>query len=90
MKLLPPEKFEQLDIPVEEESSSVPVGEVLYISESDRPFVGGNITLSHLRTEDTRFNLFTGNQTFQQRDRSFEVMSWFWFSFLATFLFAWR
>ncbi|KAK7376848.1 hypothetical protein VNO80_02265 [Phaseolus coccineus] len=73
LKLLPPEKFEQLDIPVEEESSSVPVGEVLYISESDRSFVGANVTLSQLRTEDTRFNLFTGNQTFEQRDRSFEV-----------------
>ncbi|KAG4953482.1 hypothetical protein AAZX31_14G075700 [Glycine max] len=73
LKLLPPEKLEQLDIPVEEESSSVPVGEVLYMSESDRSFVGGSVTLSQLRTEDTRFNLFTGNQTFDQRDQSFEV-----------------
>ncbi|KAG4931680.1 hypothetical protein AAZX31_17G234000 [Glycine max] len=72
LKLLPPEKLEQLDIPVEEESSSVPVGEVLYMSESDRSFVGGSVTLSQLRTEDTRFNLFTGNQTFKQRDQSFE------------------
>lgn len=86
MKLLPPENLEQLDIPVEQESSRIPVGEVLYMSESDRSFVGANVTLSQLRTEDTRFNLFTGNQTFEERDRSFEVMRWFLFSFLATFL----
>ncbi|KAG2390423.1 uncharacterized protein HKW66_Vig0221710 [Vigna angularis] len=73
LKLLPPEKLEQLDIPVEQESSRIPVGEVLYMSESDRSFVGANVTLSQLRTEDTRFNLFTGNQTFEERDRSFEV-----------------
>ncbi|XP_027938765.1 uncharacterized protein LOC114193243 [Vigna unguiculata] len=73
LKLLPPEKLEQLDITVEQESSRSPVGEVLYMSESDRSFVGANVTLSQLRTEDTRFNLFTGNQTFEQRDRSFEV-----------------
>ncbi|XP_027331623.1 uncharacterized protein LOC113847005 [Abrus precatorius] len=72
LKLLPPEKLERLDIP-EEEESNFPVGEVLYISESDASFVGGNVTLSQLRTEDTRFNLFTGNQTFEQRDKSFEV-----------------
>ncbi|RDY04717.1 hypothetical protein CR513_11539 [Mucuna pruriens] len=73
LKLLPPEKLEHLDIPMEKESSSVPVGEVLYMSESDTSFVGGDVALSQLRTEDTRFNLFTGNQTFEQRDKSFEV-----------------
>ncbi|TKY57758.1 hypothetical protein E2542_SST14811 [Spatholobus suberectus] len=73
LKLLPPEKLEHLDIPAEEDSSSFPVGEVLYMSESDESFVGGNVTLSQLRTEDTRFNLFTGNQMFEQRDKSFEV-----------------
>ncbi|XP_057427075.1 probable hexosyltransferase MUCI70 [Lotus japonicus] len=72
LKLLPPEKLDQLDIPVEEESR-LPVGKVLYMSESDLSIPGGNATLSQLRAEDTRFNLFTGNQTFEQRDRSFEV-----------------
>ncbi|KAL2341327.1 hypothetical protein Fmac_009267 [Flemingia macrophylla] len=72
LKLLPPEKLEHLDISVVEESSSFPVGEVLYMSENDESFVGGNVTLFQLRTEDTRFNLFTGNQTFEQRDKSFE------------------
>lgn len=74
LKLLPPEKLEQLEIPVEGETS-LPIGKVLYMSERDAPFIGGNTTLSQLRAEDTRFNLFTGNQTFEERDRSFEVIS---------------
>ncbi|KAK7383078.1 hypothetical protein VNO78_28745 [Psophocarpus tetragonolobus] len=73
LKLLPPEKLEHLDIPVEEKSFSFPVGEVLYMSDSNRSIEGGNVTLSQLRTEDMRFNLFTGNQTFEQRDKSFEL-----------------
>ncbi|WJX15820.1 hypothetical protein P8452_05921 [Trifolium repens] len=72
LKLLPPEKLEQLEIPVEEESS-LPIGKVLYMSGNDVSFVGGNATLSQLRAEDTSFNLFTGNQTFEERQRSFEV-----------------
>ncbi|KAI5393037.1 probable hexosyltransferase MUCI70 [Lathyrus oleraceus] len=72
LKLLPSEKLEQLEIPVEEESS-LPIREILYISGNDASFVGGNATLSQLRAEDIRFNLFTGNQTFEERDRSFEV-----------------
>jgi len=74
LKLLPPEKLEQLEIPVEEESS-LPIGKVLYMSATDASLIGGNATLSQLRAEDTRFNLFTGNQTFEERDRSFEVIS---------------
>lgn len=73
LKLLPPEKLEHLDIPMEEESSSFPVGEVLYMSGGEESFVGGNVALSQLRTEGMRFNLFTGNQTFNERDKSFEV-----------------
>lgn len=77
LKLLPPEKLEQLDIPAEEESSSS-IDKVLYItSESDTSVVGGNTALSQLRTEDTRFNLFTGNQTFEEREKSFEVIRLF-------------
>lgn len=72
LKLLPPEKLEQLEIPVEEESS-LPIGKVLYMSATDASLIGGNATLSQLRAEDTSFNLFTGNQTFEERDRSFEV-----------------
>lgn len=58
-----------------EEESSLPIREILYISGNDASFVGGNATLSQLRAEDIRFNLFTGNQTFEERDRSFEVNS---------------
>lgn len=76
MKLLPPEKLEHLDIPMEDESSSFPVGEVLYMSGGEESFVRGNVALSQLRTEGMRFNLFTGNQTFDDRDKSFEVMTW--------------
>lgn len=74
LKLLPPEKLEQLEVPVEEESS-LPIREILYVSGNDLSFEGGNATLSQLRAEDIRFNLFTGNQTFEERDRSFEVNS---------------
>lgn len=74
LKLLPPEKLEQLDIPDVEEQSSFGVREVIYMSGSDASFVGGNATLSQLRAEGSRFNLFTGNQSFEQRDSSFEVM----------------
>jgi len=74
LKLLPPEKLEQLEIPVEEESS-LPIGKVLYMSATDASLIGGNAILSQLRAEDTSFNLFTGNQTFEERDRSFEVIS---------------
>ncbi|XP_016163171.1 uncharacterized protein LOC107605720 [Arachis ipaensis] len=73
LKILPPEKLETLDFPEEKESGG-PIDEVLYMfSESDASFVGGNTTLSQLRTEDIRFNYFTGNQTFEERDRSFEM-----------------
>ncbi|KAJ1393211.1 hypothetical protein SESBI_35175 [Sesbania bispinosa] len=85
LKLLPLEKLEQLDIPVAEESS-FPLGKILYMSESDASSVGGNATLSQLRAEGTRFNLFTGNQTFEERDKSFEVMSYFYCYIYSLFL----
>ncbi|KAI4336922.1 hypothetical protein L6164_015393 [Bauhinia variegata] len=72
LELLPPDELEHLDIPVAEESSS-PVTKVLYISESNTPFLGVNTTFARQHTKDTRFNLFTGNQTLDQRERSFEV-----------------
>ncbi|KAF7817547.1 uncharacterized protein G2W53_031516 [Senna tora] len=72
LKLLPPKELEHLDIPVDKESGG-PVNKVLYISESGTSFVGGNTTLSQQHPQVTRFNLFTGNQTLDQRERSFEV-----------------
>ena len=74
LKLLPLEELEHLDIPEGEESTS-PVKKVLYMSENDTPFLEENTNLSQQRTGGTRFNVFTGNQTRDQREKSFEVIS---------------
>lgn len=74
LKLLPPEELEHLGIPMGEESTS-PVNKVLYLSENDTASLEGNAALSQQRTEGTRFNLFTGNQTHDQRAKSYKVMS---------------
>lgn len=74
LKLLPPEELEHLGLPEGEESTS-PVKKVLYISENDTPFLEENTALSQQRTGATRFIFFTGNQTFDQREKSFKVMS---------------
>ncbi|POO03194.1 hypothetical protein TorRG33x02_012550 [Trema orientale] len=71
LKLLPQEELEHLDIPSSKGSTS-PVSKVLYISENDTPFLGRNIVLSGQSTNATRFNLFTGNQTLDQRENSFK------------------
>ncbi|KAF2324489.1 hypothetical protein GH714_014784 [Hevea brasiliensis] len=70
LKLLPPEELQHLEIPMHDESS--PVKNVVYISEKAQ-HEGGNSTLSQLRSEGTRFNLFSGEQTLDQRERSFKV-----------------
>ncbi|XP_065847525.1 probable hexosyltransferase MUCI70 [Euphorbia lathyris] len=72
LKLLPPEELQTLDIPIHDKFRS-PVKNVVYISEGDIQHGGGNGTLSQLRTEGTRFNLFTGAQTLDQRAKSFKV-----------------
>ncbi|XP_007017434.2 PREDICTED: uncharacterized protein LOC18591320 [Theobroma cacao] len=73
LKLLPAEELEHLDIPVDEESISKPVKRLVYISDHETPFGGGESTLSWQRTNGTRFNLFTGNQTLDEREASFKV-----------------
>ncbi|XP_057989069.1 probable hexosyltransferase MUCI70 isoform X2 [Hevea brasiliensis] len=70
LKLLPPEELQHLEIPMHDESS--PVKNVVYISEKAQ-HEGGNSTLSQLRSEGTRFNLFSGEQTLDERERSFKV-----------------
>ena len=75
LKLLPAEELEHLDIPVDEESSGSPVKRLLYIEDHETPYGGGNSTLSWQRTNGTRFNLFTGNQTLDEREKSFKVLS---------------
>lgn len=75
LKLLPYEELQHLDIPIHDNFSG-PVKNVVYISEKDTRHIGENITLSGQHTEGTRFNLFTGHQTFDQRERSFKVISY--------------
>lgn len=74
LKLLPPEELEHLGLPDGEEFTS-PVKKVLYISENDTPFLEENTTLFQQHTGATRFNLFTGNQTIDQREKSFKVIN---------------
>ncbi|XP_054817286.1 probable hexosyltransferase MUCI70 [Prosopis cineraria] len=72
LKILPPEELEHLDLPMEKDYKD-PVNKVLYISESDTYFVGGNTASTQQNSEVMSFNLFTGNQTLHERERSFEV-----------------
>ncbi|KAJ8750379.1 hypothetical protein K2173_014294 [Erythroxylum novogranatense] len=72
LKLQSPEELEHLDIPTLDEPSS-PVKSVVYISAKDAQGMGGTADLSEKRTEATRFNLFTGFQSLDQRDKSFQV-----------------
>ncbi|XWS44608.1 hypothetical protein CRYUN_Cryun15aG0062200 [Craigia yunnanensis] len=73
LKLLSAEELEHLDIPVDEESSSSPVKRLVYIADHETPYGGANSTPSWQRTNGTRFNLFTGNQTLDEREKSFKV-----------------
>ena len=74
LQLLPPEQLEHLDVRVNGESES-PVKKVVYMSNNSIPYVEANATILRQRSEGTRFNLFTGNQTFDQRQKSFKVMN---------------
>ena len=75
LKLLPLEELEHLDVPLSKEFTTSPVRKVLYMSEDDTPVFGRTIVLSGQNTNATRFNLFTGNQTLDQRENSFKVIS---------------
>lgn len=74
LKLLPPEELEHLDIPMGKESTN-PLERVLYISENDAPIRSGDNISSGQHTDTMRFNLFTGEQTLDQRDNSFKVIN---------------
>jgi len=80
LKLLPLEELEHLDIPLDKELTS-PVTKVVYISDNDKPYVEGNVTHSEHHMEGTRFNLFTGYQTLEEREKSFKVISYILRSF---------
>lgn len=77
LKLLPDEELQQLDIPVKKEFVD-PIKKLIYITESDTP----DGIQSRQRMDTTRFNLFTGNQSFEQREHSFKIVclaSWSFF-----------
>nr|WDD38930.1 putative hexosyltransferase [Fagopyrum tataricum] len=70
LKILNPEELQHLVIP-KGNSQSIPIKKLEYISESNSPYLGENSTSKS--GENGRFNLFTGYQTFSQRDKSFEI-----------------
>ncbi|GAB2219041.1 hypothetical protein Droror1_Dr00006668 [Drosera rotundifolia] len=73
LKLLAPEELEQLDIPPLSEWHNSPVKDVMYMREDGDSHVGGNASFLEERMGAGRFNLFTGYQSPDQRDRSYKV-----------------
>ncbi|KNA11941.1 hypothetical protein SOVF_130480 [Spinacia oleracea] len=73
LPILSAEDLEILDIPVELKGSKGPVKNLIYVSEDNNPYAGENSTFSHHKTNDGRFNLFTGYQSLVQREKSFKV-----------------
>ncbi|CAH9075411.1 unnamed protein product [Cuscuta epithymum] len=69
LKLLSPEKLEQLDFPIEN-SHIEPIKSVVYLSDANK---GGDLALLQQFSNSSRFNLFTGGQSLKQRDESFKV-----------------
>ncbi|CAH8313394.1 unnamed protein product [Eruca vesicaria subsp. sativa] len=61
LKLLPPEELEHLEILYRKDSTS-PVKKLLHLTGTD-------FSSSPVRENGTRFNLFTGNQSFAERER---------------------
>ncbi|KAK9286687.1 hypothetical protein L1049_015089 [Liquidambar formosana] len=72
LKILPLDELQYLDIP-SVGKPSFPVERVVYVSETNRSHNGGNTTLPEELTEATRFNMFTGYQTLQEREQSYKV-----------------
>ncbi|KAK9748352.1 hypothetical protein RND81_02G051800 [Saponaria officinalis] len=72
LKLLPPEELDHLQLPVMNGPKG-PIKDVVYISEDNNPYSGENSTMSEQEKGTGRFNLFTGYQTLQQRERSFKI-----------------
>ncbi|KAL1198746.1 putative hexosyltransferase MUCI70 [Cardamine amara subsp. amara] len=68
LKLLPPEELEHLDI-LEHKDSGSPVKKIVYLTDTDTSMG----ETKALRGNGTRFNLFTGNQTFAERENSFQI-----------------
>ncbi|TYI75567.1 hypothetical protein E1A91_D06G014500v1 [Gossypium mustelinum] len=73
LKILPAEELEHVELPLTEESSSNLVKRLVYLSDQGTPYGAGDSTDSWQRINDTRFNLFTGHQTMDEREKSFKV-----------------
>ncbi|KAI3702480.1 hypothetical protein L6452_28218 [Arctium lappa] len=71
LKLSPPEYIKTLPSPFEKSAS--PVKEIVYITGVNSSFVGEKTTLLQQPFEVSRFNRFTGFQTFYERNESFKV-----------------
>lgn len=56
------------------EGSPVPEIDVNYTTDSDNSLLIDKTSLSRQSMNATRFNLFTGYQTLDQREKSFKVM----------------
>lgn len=74
LKLLPPEELELLEIPDLGESRT-PLKELVYATDTNGASIEGKFNLSMVYLEGSRFNLFSGNQTIEQRDQEFKVIS---------------
>ncbi|KAL6124998.1 hypothetical protein ACLB2K_077506 [Fragaria x ananassa] len=73
LPILPPEELEHLEVPLRKDSSST-VKKLVYRTENDDPpLLGGYNSMSEEHTDVTRFNMFTGNQTLDQRGEMFKV-----------------
>lgn len=73
LKLLSPEELELLEIPNDMDSRS-PIKELMYTTDTDVASKDRKFNLSTVYMEGARFNLFTGNQTLEQREQNFKVM----------------
>ncbi|KAJ6812020.1 uncharacterized protein M6B38_152255 [Iris pallida] len=71
-KTLPPEEILNLEFP-ERENTNFSIRRVVYKSDLGNYHIGDNATLISQQTEYARFNLFTGNQTLQEREESFKA-----------------
>ncbi|XP_024959784.1 uncharacterized protein LOC112500516 [Cynara cardunculus var. scolymus] len=71
LKLSPPEYIKTL--PSSFEKSASPVKEIVYITGINSSFSGEKTTLLQQPFEVSRFNRFTGFQTFYERNESFKV-----------------
>lgn len=77
MPILPPEELEHLEVPLRKDSSST-VKKLVYRTENDDP-PGGYNSMSEEHTDMTRFNMFTGNQTLDERGEMFKVISYIFY-----------